>query len=175
MEKPKTPYKGHMTFNKTVFKGQNIKGELITDKYKVVKKLGAGGYGTVYEIQDIKTKETYACKVLTKKDVDKRLIKERDILLKMDHPNIIKLYEIFEDKRFYYMVTEECKGGELLDRIISLLKQKQVYSELEAFKIFKQIMQAIYYCHKQKICHRDIKPENILMSTKCCQYMIFWT
>lgn len=80
----------------------------------------------------------------------------------MDHPNIIKLYEYFEDTKNVYLITEICSGGELFDKII----EKEYFDEQYAAKIFKQIMQSINYCHSLEIAHRDLKPENFLYETK---------
>ena len=79
-----------------------------------------------------------------------------------DHPNIIKLYETFEDKRNVYLVFEVCSGGELFDRIIS----EGHFSDQRARSIFSQIVKSLNYCHKYGICHRDLKPENFLFATK---------
>lgn len=107
------------------------------------------------------------------KKIPKRKVKdpnefanEIEILQRMDHPNIIKLYETFEDARNVYMVTEYvpnrcrlCTGGELFDKII----QKGFFSEEEARTVFNQIMLALNYCHSQNVAHRDLKPENFLL------------
>ena len=84
---------------------------------------------------------------------------EISILKKLDHPNILKLYEVFEDDKRYYLVTEECKGGELFDQIA----EKAQFSEKEAATIIQQILQALAYCHDLGIVHRDLKPENALI------------
>ena len=139
------------------------KGKLL-DYYEVVKQLGKGGYGKVYEVKNKKTGEIRACKHLSKlniKDLEK-FRREIEILKKMDHPNIIKLYEVFESERSLYLIMEECKGGEIFDRIIEHIQNKKMYSEKDAAVIFQQVMSCIQYCHNQNICHRDIKPENIL-------------
>ena len=85
--------------------------------------------------------------------------KETSVLKQLDHPNIIKLYEMFEDDRKYYVVQELCKGGELYDEVIKIGS----FSEQKAAHIIKQILQAVAYCHDKGIVHRDIKPENILI------------
>ena len=77
----------------------------------------------------------------------------------MDHPNIIKLYEVFEDIIYYYVVTEICKGGELFDELMKFQK----FTEGIAAGYMHQILQALIYCHSNKICHRDLKPENVLL------------
>ena len=81
------------------------------------------------------------------------------ILSKLDHPNILKLYEVYSDEKRYYIVTEYCKGGELFDEIV----KKGTFSEKEAASIIKQILQAVAYFHDLKIVHRDLKPENVLI------------
>ena len=80
----------------------------------------------------------------------------------LDHPNIVRLYEVFHDDRRYYLVTELCTGGELFDEIT----KRNSFSESDAANIIKQLLQAVAYCHNKNICHRDLKPENILMDTK---------
>ena len=108
------------------------------------------------------TKEIFACKELpVKKIKDKEKFRnEINIMSKCDHPNIIKLVEIYEDKRFIELIMEECHGGTLFDRLLKNMEEEgEAFSEKEAAKIFKQIMSAIYYCHSQGIAHRDLKME----------------
>lgn len=81
-----------------------------------------------------------------------------NILRNLDHPNIVKLYELFEDSKNYYLVTEYCNGGELFDRI----KRLNFFTEKQAADLMKQILGAVVYCHAQSIVHRDLKPENLL-------------
>ena len=80
--------------------------------------------------------------------------REINILIKTDHPHIIKLYEIFESQRSLYLVMEECKGGEVFDKIIEHIQSKQMYSEKDAANMFLQLMSSIEYCHNNGICHR---------------------
>lgn len=79
----------------------------------------------------------------------------------MDHPNIVRLFEIFEEPSNYYLVMEIMKGGELFDRIV----EKESYTEKEAADTFRPLVDAIRYCHDQGIIHRDLKPENLLYET----------
>jgi calcium-dependent protein kinase len=80
----------------------------------------------------------------------------------LDHPNILKLYEYFDDAKNVYLITEICKGGELFDHIV----EKEFLSEKEAAHIFRQILNAINHCHKRGIVHRDLKPENFIICSK---------
>lgn len=91
-----------------------------------------------------------------------RLSYEIDILKNLDHPNIMKLYEIFEDKQNIYLVSELCLGGELFDEIIT----RNFFNETDAVSIMQQLLSAICYCHQKKVAHRDLKPENVLLDTK---------
>ena len=153
-------------FNKENFIGK--KEGLLTDYYNVLKKLGKGAYGKVYEVKNRITGEIRACKQLSKSNINnlKRFEKEIEILIKLDHPNIIKLYEIFEDDRFLFLVMEKCNGGELFDTIIDHIQKKRMFTEKNAAIIFQQIITAISYCHNNGIVHRDLKPENILYSNE---------
>ena len=134
------------------------------ENYDVLKQLGKGGYGKVYEVRNKKTKEIRACKHLSKLSIKnlEKFQREINILINADHPNIIKLYEIFESKRSYYLIMEECKGGEVFDRIIEHIQKKDMYSEKDASIILSQMMSAVEYCHNNGIAHRDLKPENLL-------------
>ena len=91
-----------------------------------------------------------------------RFISEISILKNMDHPNILKLLEVYQDDARYYVVTEVCRGGELFDEIV----KRKSFSEKDASVIMSQILTAIHYCHLQNIVHRDMKPENVLLEGK---------
>jgi calcium-dependent protein kinase len=80
----------------------------------------------------------------------------------MDHPNIIKLYEVFESDNSLYLIMEECYGGDLFSRISKRIEANDMYSEKEACEIIQQVLRAIEYCHNVGIVHRDLKPENLL-------------
>jgi calcium-dependent protein kinase len=138
----------------------------VEDNYQfdIKKLLGSGTYGNVIKAVHANTKELRAIKVIQKSKVRNkdRFQLEIDIMRQLDHPNVIKLYETFEDARNLYLVMELCEGGELFDRIIA----KGHFNEKEARNLFTQIMLALNYCHANKICHRDLKPENFLLLTK---------
>ena len=151
-----------ITFNKQNFTS-STEG-LISTKYEIIKKLGKGSYGRVLQVKNKRTGEIRACKQLSKNKISnlKKFQKEISILKKVDHPNIIKLYEVFEDDKYIYLIMEQCKGGELFDKIINHIQKKQMYTEKEAAIIFHQMISTISYLHNNNISHRDLKPENIL-------------
>ena len=138
-------------------------------KYMKIQELGSGGYSKVYRVQNQITSEIFACKELPiNKIKDKeKFNKEINIMSKCDHPNIIKLNEIYQDKRYLHLIMEECCGGTLFDRLLKKMEDEdETLTEKEAAKIFKQIMSAICYCHNQGIVHRDLKMENVLFLSK---------
>ena len=102
-----------LKFARENFVGET-KGKLL-DSYEVLTQLGKGGYGKVYKVKNIKTGEIRACKHLSKQNVKnlEKFRREIEILKKMDHPNIIKLYEVYESERSLYLVMELCNGGEI--------------------------------------------------------------
>jgi calcium-dependent protein kinase len=88
----------------------------------------------------------------------KKLLQEVEILKSFDHPNILKVFEVYEDDHSINIITEHCTGGELFDRIVA----SKGFSENQAALYMHQLMSAVLACHDKGIVHRDLKPENIL-------------
>ena len=86
-------------------------------------------------------------------------MKEVEILKMIDHPNVLKFYETFEDETNLYIVTELCHGGDLMDQI----EVKKSIAEDQTRTIFKGVLKALKYCHEKGIAHLDVKPENFLL------------
>jgi calcium-dependent protein kinase len=126
--------------------------------------LGKGSYGIVHLGRLRGTSLRRAIKIIRKAKVSnvERFRLEIEVMMKLDHPMILRLYDYFEDEKYVYLVLELCNGGELFDRII----ENKYFGENEARIIFRQIMKAIYYCHVNGVCHRDLKPENFIMVSK---------
>ncbi|MCQ2821139.1 MAG: protein kinase [archaeon] len=150
-------------FGKKKFVGQVA--SQFSQKYVVQRLLGEGAYARVYQVQNRTTGQIYACKEFQKnKSTDlKALQAEIDIMIDMDHPNIIRIYEVYDDDNYIRIIMEKCNGGELFDTIIGRVEEGKMFSEKEAAHIFKQIIGAVNYSHKNHICHRDLKPENVLL------------
>jgi calcium-dependent protein kinase len=133
--------------------------------YKIGKTLGEGAYGKVYLVTHRTTNLVRAMKSLKKsavtKDDESQLFFEVSILKDLDHPNIARLYELYQDENNYYLISEFCSGGELFDKICNTT----FFSEKIAADYIRQILSAIIYCHEKKIVHRDLKPENLLLSS----------
>jgi len=122
--------------------------------------LGTGISGSVRVATHKETGRKYAIKTLQTAGIAPKktamLHNEVCIYLQLDHPNIAKLIEVYEDSSAIHLVMELCTGKELYDR----LANKKKYSELDAQKVTKEMLSAINYCHKHRICHRDLKLEN---------------
>lgn len=135
--------------------------DALDDFFEVESELGRGATSVVYRCKQKGTQKPYALKVL-KKTVDKKIVRtEIGVLLRLSHPNIIKLKEIFETPAEISLVLELVTGGELFDRIV----EKGYYSERDAADAVKQILEAVAYLHENGIVHRDLKPENLLYAT----------
>ena len=135
--------------------------------YTIIKELGSGSFATVYLVKHNISGAIRAMKAIKKisyEDEDDNneyeIINEINILMKMDHPNIIKIFEFYNNSTTYYLITEYCEGGSLFD----LIKKNGPFTEIQASYIMHQILSVVNYCHKMKIIHRDLKPENILIN-----------
>jgi serine/threonine protein kinase len=84
------------------------------------------------------------------------------VLQELKHKHIIRLYDVFDEPQFYYLVTEKMLGGELFDRIV----QKSYYNEKEARDVCLILFDAMKYCHDRQVAHRDLKPENLLLTVR---------
>ncbi|KAJ1021937.1 hypothetical protein NDA16_003699 [Ustilago loliicola] len=136
----------------------------LSKKYEVLPKvLGQGSFAVVKAVVERSTGEQRALKIIAKKplkDSNEKMLKEEiTILGKVEHPNIIKMWDLYETREGVFIVTDLCRGGELFDRLV----EKVHYNELDARHIMKQILQGVAYLHEHDIIHRDLKPENILL------------
>ena len=141
-----------------------VKGETSPDLFYIREKtLGHGSYGTVYLVKHKQLHRYFAMKVIKKthknKSDEESLMNEINILRKMDHPNILKMTDFYNQKKEYDIITEYCQEGELFNEI----KAYAPFNETIAGYYMKQILKAVCYCHGMNIVHRDLKPENILI------------
>lgn len=145
------------------------------DFYKFVKKIGNGAFGQVYLAVHKLTGKFVAIKMielsqLKDKYSRKKVFQEVYILKKIRHSNIIRLYEVFENKKHIMMVMEYAGGGDLYH----LVKKSEHLTEDETKYIFKKIAQGVAHCHCRSVLHRDIKLDNILLDgeggVKICDF-----
>ena len=135
--------------------------------YKELLTLGSGTYGTVKKVCLIKNPLTIrAMKIIPKENImegvdNSKLIDEIQILKKVDHPNIMKIYECFIDKDNFYILSDFCDQGDLLGKLEKLGKMNEIVVKF----IMDQIFNAVAYLHSRNILHGDIKLENILLYT----------
>uniref|UniRef100_H3AT43 Calcium/calmodulin-dependent protein kinase type IV n=1 Tax=Latimeria chalumnae TaxID=7897 RepID=H3AT43_LATCH len=117
-----------------------------------------GATSIVSRCEEKQTQKLFAAKIL-KKTIDKKIVRtEIGVLLRLSHPNIIKLKDIFETPTEIALILELVTGGELFDRIV----ETGYYSEKDAAHVVKQILEAVAYLHENGVVHRDLKPENLL-------------
>ncbi|KAJ7244205.1 hypothetical protein O6H91_Y432300 [Diphasiastrum complanatum] len=139
-------------------------------KYKVGKLLGHGQFGYTYAADEVASGEKVAVKVIEKKQMllpisieDVR--REVNILkLLSGHENVVHFHEEFEDDHYVYIVMELCEGGELLERILA--RKHRTYSEKDASKIIRQMLNVVARCHLNGVVHRDLKLENFLFKSQ---------
>mmetsp|Transcript_11081 Transcript_11081/g.23390 ORF Transcript_11081/g.23390 Transcript_11081/m.23390 type:complete len:527 (-) Transcript_11081:700-2280(-) len=138
-------------------------GKNFNEVYAIGRQLGEGAFSKVKEGTHRQTSRTFAIKVITKAKLTREdevaLRDEINVLKLLKHPHIIRLYDVFDEPQYYYLVTEQMRGGELFDRIVA----KQYYNEKEARDVCKILFEALAYCHDRQVAHRDLKPENLLL------------
>jgi len=136
--------------------------------YKILKTIGEGTFGIVYLVEHKVTGKERAMKIISKMNAkncmisnEESILNELSILRKIDHQNVVKIYEYYTDEENYYLITEYCPNGDLYN-----VMKNEFLSEIQIACIMYQILLAINHIHKLQIMHRDLKLENILVSKK---------
>ena len=136
------------------------------NNYVLVQDIGQGTFGTVKKVM-LKSKRVYrAMKIINKSNVvegvnDSEVLNEINVLKNLDHPNIMKIYEFYEDKDNYYIISEFFDQGDLFTKLLKLGYMNEVIVKF----LMSQILNAVSYLHSKKVLHGDIKMENILLYT----------
>jgi len=138
----------------------------ITKYYDLQENLGKGSFAVVKRAQRKSDNRSFAIKIIRKDkltpDELKVVYDEMNILRSVQHPNCVKLFEVYETPRKIQMVMELLTGGELFDRIVA----KDHFTEKEAAEVIRDMADALRYLHANNIVHRDLKPENIVYLTQ---------
>ena len=141
-------------------------------EYKSIKKIGEGCFSEVYLVKKIKTKELFVHKIIditksNRDDINKYLNNEKAILEKLNHKNIVKFYDYFEDDNYAYFEMEYCNGGSLKNFLENYKNTYKNPFPPKLIQIFaKQIVEGLAYIHSKGIIHRDLKLDNILLHFK---------
>ena len=136
------------------------------DVYQRGRRLGLGAFAVVFIGSHRPTGAEYAVKQIDRSTMfwgDRDALQDEIVNLKMARagPNIVQLYEVYEEKAFCYLIMEVMEGGELLECII---ERKTTFTEKEARSAVRCVLRALAYLHSNRVAHRDIKPENLLLS-----------
>uniref|UniRef100_A0A3B4FPW8 Serine/threonine-protein kinase BRSK2-like n=1 Tax=Pundamilia nyererei TaxID=303518 RepID=A0A3B4FPW8_9CICH len=134
--------------------------------YRLEKTLGKGQTGLVKLGVHCVTNQKVAIKIVNREKLSESVLmkveREIAILKLIEHPHVLKLHDVYENKKYLYLVLEHVSGGELFDYLV----KKGRLTPKEARKFFRQIISALDFCHSHSICHRDLKPENLLLDEK---------
>ncbi|XP_058613175.1 serine/threonine-protein kinase MARK2 isoform X9 [Onychostoma macrolepis] len=131
--------------------------------YRLLKTIGKGNFAKVKLAKHVLTGKEVAVKIIDKTQLNssslQKLFREVRIMKLLNHPNIVKLFEVIETDKTLYLVMEYASGGEVFDYLVAHGRMK----EKEARAKFRQIVSAVQYCHQKCIVHRDLKAENLLL------------
>uniref|UniRef100_A0A665U0T2 MAP/microtubule affinity-regulating kinase 3 n=1 Tax=Echeneis naucrates TaxID=173247 RepID=A0A665U0T2_ECHNA len=169
---------GLFSENRIVFEGQSSRRSLppchssmttLADEqphvgsYRLLKTIGKGNFAKVKLARHTLTGREVAIKIIDKTQLNptslQKLFREVSVMKLLNHPNIVKLFEVIETEKTLYLVMEYASGGEVFDYLVAHGRMK----EKEARAKFRQIVSAVEYCHQKRIVHRDLKAENLLL------------
>ncbi|XP_022242812.1 MAP/microtubule affinity-regulating kinase 3-like isoform X4 [Limulus polyphemus] len=132
-------------------------------RYRLLKTIGKGNFAKVKLAEHLPTGKEVAIKIIDKTQLNpsslQKIYREVKIMKMLDHPNVVKLYQVIETEKTLYLVMEYASGGELFDYLVAHGRMKEKESRAK----FRQIVSAVQYCHQKKIIHRDLKAENLLL------------
>jgi serine/threonine protein kinase len=136
-----------------------------SERYEIQDRLGHGGMATVYSARDLKLDREVAIKLLADNfagddEVRRRFSREARLAAKLDHPNIVQVFDVGEDDGRPFIVMEQVEGGTLGDRLDG---RRRSIPSTEALRLLSQLCEGLGHAHAKKLVHRDIKPQNLLL------------
>jgi eukaryotic-like serine/threonine-protein kinase len=152
----------------TTFGKMNNETPQLIDHYEILDIVGQGGMSTVYKAYDNQLERLVALKLMhphlaDKPDFQSRFIAECRSVAALDHPNIIKVYDVALRDNQLFLIMEYVEGGTLRSRLNQALRDDQPLALQEIVTVMRQVAQALHYAHEQGIVHRDVKPDNVLL------------
>uniref|UniRef100_A0A182MR70 non-specific serine/threonine protein kinase n=1 Tax=Anopheles culicifacies TaxID=139723 RepID=A0A182MR70_9DIPT len=152
--------------NATPSTGGTTEGHQYVGPYRLERTLGKGQTGLVKLGVHCVLGKKVAIKIINREKLSESVLMkvEREIAIMklIDHPHVLGLTDVYENRKYLYLVLEHVSGGELFDYLV----KKGRLTPKEARKFFRQIISALDFCHSHSICHRDLKPENLLLDDK---------
>ena len=149
---------------------KGLEHEAKVNDFEILKELGSGSFGSVYLVRHKETKVEYAIKAIDKRNKTNQEEKPYfrrgvEVMYKIHHPNVIKLFGHFEDNNYCYFIMEYFRLGNVYD-LLPKDKKKRLIAKKVCASIIKDVISAVYFLHNMKppIIHRDIKPENVLLT-----------
>ena len=145
--------------------------------YKIIRVLGEGSYGTVHLATPVLCNKLVAIKCFDKLKImdisgTEKVIQEIHIMKSVNHPGVVKLFEVFEDERNYYLVMECAQGGDLMREV----RRRKRFAEEDFKPLLRQIVRSLHHLHSNCILHRDVKLDNVLLAEnnqiKLCDFGI---
>ena len=162
------PVKERLIFLSPTVQGK-LEREANTKDFDIMSGLGAGAFGRVFKVRHAKSKTIFAIKQISKKliksqNMINQIKNEIRIMYNLDHENIIKLYNHFEEEEYIYLIIEFAEGGQLWQKLNEVTR----FNEETVKNFMRDIINAVDYLHSREpaIIHRDIKPENLLLNKK---------
>lgn len=131
----------------------------LSDRYQII---GKKQDKPEIKVKRMNTNKTFACKII-QKNIEELSNNKIDAIIELAHWSIAKPYEIIISERNFYLIMEECRGGELFDFVKTLLNRNEKLTDEEAKIIFFSIMKGLCRSHRKGFCHRDIKFENVML------------
>jgi hypothetical protein len=138
---------------------------LVSERYELEDRLGHGGMATVYRARDLKLDRQVAIKLLAENfagddEIRKRFSREARLAARLDHPNVVQVFDVGEDEDRPFIVMEHVDGGTLEDR---LSRRRRSLDRGEGLRLLGQLCEGLGHAHARKLVHRDIKPQNLLL------------